>query len=287
MPRIRATLAGLTLLGLCWAVLPASAAAPDPDALFLQARQTWRGRTEAPFVSYAVRASYLFHNHLIADWFQLTYRASDGALSVRTIDVPGEAARKEGGFPFYIFGLKIFDTNPDADEIAMRQPAIDPAFTFGLMPHAFLPAVLRAAGDPTPDPDSARLREIGRVIAVNREYAISYAGEEQLRYGDTDHLTLRPLRDPQLNRLRDVWIEKQSHLLLRARVAGIYDGAPYDRVSWTVEYVPLDGRVYIQQVRTEQDMHFGIDRIAHMKLDFVDYRFPKDVPDYVFLPPDM
>ncbi len=177
-----------------------------------------------------------------------------------------------------MFGLKIFDTNPDADEIAMRQPAIDPAFTFGLMPHAFLPAVPRSAGDPTPDPDAARLREIGRVIAVNREYAISYAGEERLRYGDAYHLALQPLRDPQLNRLRDIWIEKESHLLLRARVAGIYDGAPYDRVTWTVEYVPLEGRIYIQQVRTDQDMHFGVERIAHMKLDFVDYRFPKERP---------
>ncbi len=89
MPSIRATLASLVLLAaqLC---TPASAAAPDPDALFLQAKQAWRGRTEAPFVTYAVRASYLFHNHLIADWFQLTYRASDGALGVREIDVPGK-----------------------------------------------------------------------------------------------------------------------------------------------------------------------------------------------------
>jgi hypothetical protein len=283
---IRATLASLVLLAahLC---TPASAAAPDADALFLQAKQAWRGRTEVPFVTYAVRASYLFHNHLIADWFQLTYRASDGALGVRVIDVPGDAARKEGGVPLYLFGLKIFDTNPDADEITMRQPAIEPGFTFGLMPHTFLPNLEGAAGDATPEPDRERLREIGRVIAVNREYAITYAGDEQLRYGDTYHLVLQPLRDPQLNRLRDLWIEKQSHLLLRARVAGIFDGAPYDRVTWTVEYVPLDGRIYIQQVRTEQDMHFGIDRIAHMKLDFVDYRFPKDVPDYMFQAPEM
>jgi hypothetical protein len=286
MPSIRATLASLVLLvaHLC---VPAAAAAPDADALFLQAKQAWRGRTEAPFVTYAVRASYLFHNHMIADWFQLTYRASDGALAVHVIDIPGEAAHKEGGVPLYLFGLKIFDTNPDADEIAMRQPAIEPAFTFGLMPHTFLANVDRVAADPTPEPDQERLREIGRVIAVNREYAITYAGEEQLRYGDTYHLVLAPLRDPQLNRLRDLWIEKESHLLLRARVAGIFDGPPYNRVAWTIDYVPLAGRIYIQQVRTEQDMHFGIDRIAHMKLDFVDYRFPKDVPDYLFQQPDM
>ena len=51
----------------------------------------------------------------------------------------------------YFFGLKIFDTNPDADEIAMRQPAIEPGFTFGLMPHTFLPNRTGASpATPTP-----------------------------------------------------------------------------------------------------------------------------------------
>ena len=87
MPSIRATLAASAARGaVC---TPASPRRRIADALFLQAKQAWRGRTEAPFVTYAVRASYLFHNHTIADWFRLTYRASDGALAVRVIDVPG------------------------------------------------------------------------------------------------------------------------------------------------------------------------------------------------------
>ena len=44
----------------------------------------------------------------------------------------------------------------------------------------------------------------------------------------------------------------------------------------------VDGRRYIQQVRTDDDLHFGTEHISHMQLDFVDYRFPKDVPTYVF-----
>ncbi len=103
-------------------------------------------------------------------------------------------------------------------------------------------------------------------------------------YGDALHLALAPLRDPHLNRLRDVWVAKDTYLLLRERVAGIFDVGPYDTVTWNVQYVPVDGRMYIQQLQTEQDMHVGIERIRHMQLDFVDYRFPKDVPDYVFEP---
>ena len=279
--RWRGCVGGAAFLASMFAASPGRGAL-DADSLFSHAKEAWRARTEAPFVSYAVRARYGFHNHTYDDWFQLVYRASDGALSVHPILIPGETDRKERGVPVYLFGLKIFDTNPDADPITMREPAIAPAFTFGLVPHAFLPFVPPAPGDPTPEPEQARLREIGRVIASNREYRVIFKGVDRLRYGEAYHLGLEPLRDPEVNRLRDVWIAKDSYLLMRERVAGIFDSRPYDRASWTVEFVPVDGRTYIQQVRTDDDLHFGIERIAHMQLDFVDYRFPADVPAYTF-----
>jgi hypothetical protein len=71
-------------------------------------------------------------------------------------------------------------------------------------------------------------------------------------------------------------------VLLRETVAGILDTRPYDTVKWTVEFVPLDGRMYIQQVHTDADMHFGIEKIEHMQFDFVDYRFPTDLPKETF-----
>jgi hypothetical protein len=257
--------------------------APDEgDALFARAKDAWRVRTEAPFVSYAVRAEYGFHNRTHDDWYQLTYRATDNALVVHPIVIPGEDGRRLRGFPVTVFGVTIFDTNPDADPIALRDPAIEPAFTFGLMPHSFLPAVPPSPGDPTPNPDHERLKEIGRVVSVNREYRITLAGEDRLRYGDTYHLSLTPLRDPQLNRLRDLWIAKDTYITLRETIAGLFDVKPYDGATWTVDYVPLDGRMYIQQIRTSDDMHFGIERIQHMQLDFVDYRFPLDVPKETF-----
>jgi hypothetical protein len=257
-------------------------AADQGDALLARARDAWRTRTEAPFVTYAVRAEYEFHNRTFDDWFQLTYRATDNALVVHPIIIPGEEGRRLRGVPFTIFGVKIFDTNPDADPIALRYPAIGPADTFGLMPHAFLPTVAPSPGDPTPDPDHERLKEIGRVVSVNREYRVTLAGEDKLRYGDAYHLALTPLRDPELNRLRDLWIAKDTYITLRETVAGLFDVKPYDGATWTVDYVPLEGRMYIQQIRTSDDMHFGIERIRHMQLDFVDYHFPSDVPKETF-----
>jgi hypothetical protein len=283
-PSRAALTAGLALVASLLLPSAPSRGGIDAESVFLRAKQTWRGRAEARFVSYAVRSSYGFHNHTIENWFQLTYRATDGALAIRPIVLPDEARRKEGGVPLYLFGLKIFDTNPDADAIDVRAPAIEPAFTFGLLPRSFLPTVPAAPDDPTPEPEQERMREIGRVIAVNLEYAVTFVGEEHLRYGDALHLALQPLRDPHLNRLRDIWVAKDSYLLLRERVAGLFEIEPYDRIDWVVRFVPLDGRMYIQQIEAEKDMEFGIERIRHMQLDFVDYHFPSDVPDYVFEP---
>ncbi|MBC5811170.1 MAG: hypothetical protein GIW95_10040 [Candidatus Eremiobacteraeota bacterium] len=63
---------------------------------------------------------------------------------------------------------------------------------------------------------------------------------------------------------------------------GIYNGKPYDGARWTVGYVPLGGQWYLQQVRAE-NLRFGFNvNIEAMEIDFVDYRFPADLPKYTF-----
>jgi hypothetical protein len=257
-------------------------AADNADALFLRAKEAWRDRTEARYVQYGIRLRYEYGGRSTDTWYEATYRGLDGALSLSRIHLPGDE-RRLGGFAIGIFGATIFDTNPGAEVVSrLRDPAIAPAFTFGLMPHAFRPNVEPAAGDPTPEPEQSRLREIGRVIAVNREYRIDLAGVDHLRYGDAFHLVLTPLRDPALNRLRDLWITTDSHVTLQETVAGILDTEPYASATWTITYVPLGGRMYIQQIRTDDALRFGERHVSQVRLDFVDYRFPHDVPAFTF-----
>jgi hypothetical protein len=279
--RVRATLAAVaTACVVAWPF--AARPAEDGDNLFLQAKEAWRARVEAPYVQYGIRLRYDDHGRQMDTWYQAAFRGSDGALALERVHMPGDAQRT-GGFALGAFGMTIFDTNPDAQVTQrLRDPAIEPAFTFGLMPSGYHSPIEVLPGDPTPEPVPGALREIGRVIAVNREYQITLAGVDHLRYGDAYHLLLTPLRDPKLNRLRELWVATETHLVLQETVAGILDTEPYASAVWTVRFVPLGGRLYIQQISTDDTLRFGERRIAAVQLDFVDYHFPESVPKFTF-----
>ncbi len=269
--------------------VPTATPAPDPvaEGLFSAAKQWWRMRDEVPYVSYGALIRYKHAGHVFDNWWNAAYRSSDRALHLEHITIADDDAKRLKGFPLTIFGFKIFDTNPDAEPIRIEEPVIDPVSDFGVMTR--YRSVVNASGQPTPnpllyepEPGATPLHEIGHVEAATRDYDIRVAGEETLRHGDAYHLTLRPLHDPAAFRLRDLWIAKDSFATLQLNVAGIFNGLPYDAALWTVSYVPLGGRWYVQQVRA-RDLSFGFGvHIEAMEFDFVDYRFPKEVPPIIF-----
>jgi len=117
------------------------------------------------------------------------------------------------------------------------------------------------------------------VEAVARDYRIGLAGTERLRYGDAYHLTLEPLHDPRTYRLRDLWIATDGYATLQLTLAGLFEGKPYDDARWTVTYVPLAGRWYVQQIKTDDTLRFGLDRFVNgLEYDFVQYAFPVQIP---------
>lgn len=282
---------------------PAPAPSPTPiptsdpaaEQLFLQARDAWRARSDVPYVRYGALIRYLHNGHVFDNWWDAWARTSDGQLSLlRLVDID-EDRRRLGGIPFSIFGVKIFDTNPNAEPIRIDEPRIEPTASFGILTRSF-PTTPGApepteAPDPSADPyailhpgaSPSQLPEIGHVEANTRDYLIRLGGTDQLRDGPAIHLTLEPLRNPRVNRLRDVWIDPQTHRTMQLNVAGILDGQPYDQAEWTVYYVELDGRNYLQQVVADSPLHFGLDTtIPKFEIDFVDYHFPADVPKYTF-----
>ena len=108
-------------------------------------------------------------------------------------------------------------------------------------------------------------------------------GQEQLQYGLAYHLVLTPLHDPAIYRLRDLWIDTTNDVTLRMRIQGLLNGKPYDSVPWTVDYVPIDGHYYLQQIKCDTALRFGADTIIPaMEIDYVDYHFPANVPPVEF-----
>jgi hypothetical protein len=274
---------------------PSASATSDPTAaaMFAHAKAAWRTRTDLPYLRYGALIRYLHNGHVFDNWWDVWARTSDGQLSLMRLVDADEDRRRLRGIPFSIFGVKIFDTNPDAEPIRLEEPRLEPSSNFGVVA-AFgggqrtstldSPPLVDPATQPSPEPTASDgLRTIGTVEANAVDYRITFEGIDQLRDGPADHLKLEPVADPKYYRLRDLWLDPTTYRTMQLRVAGILNGEPYDKVSWTVGYVELDGRNYLQQVVADAPLRFGFDTvIPKFEIDLVDYHFPTDVPKYTF-----
>ncbi len=280
---------GIALLGAKTPPVPEPTPSPNTEAerIFAKVREAWRQRVDVPYVRYGALERYQHGKFVVSTWWDAYYRTSDGAFKLERLhDIPAENARLRGA-AFSIFGATLFDTNADAEPIRVDEPRLEPDSSFGLKTRF---AASLTLASPSPDPSTSpsagpsdTLREITRVEANTRAYQIELAGTETLFGAPALHLHLTPLRDPALNRLRDLWIDPATYRTLQVRVQGLLSGKPYDGVSWMVHYVVLDGRNYVQQIVAEEPLNFGVDvTIPKFEFDFVDYHFPDAVPKFTF-----
>jgi hypothetical protein len=290
-------------------VAGAAADAPSPELMFKLAKGAWRARTNAPFVTYNMRERYTWRGRVHDNWWTAYYRNADRNLVLHPMIVPQAEADRMKGFPI---DLKIsfhkglanadsLDTNPDADAFPILEPLIEPSASFGMLGRDGT-AVLIGNVQPTADPRQTAapikspapseisevpgekpLRELARVEAVAREYTIAFVGTDHLQSGDAYHLTLTPIRNPTVNRLRDLWIDPSSYATVRLAVQGLFEGKPYDGARWIVTYIALDSRYYIQNIRSAEPLRFGMDRtVTDLEYDFVSYDFPSTIPNALF-----
>jgi hypothetical protein len=288
---------------------------PSAEAIFAHAKDAWRTRQEVPFIAYSMRERYEWRGRTHDNWWQVAYRDRDRALALRRTIVAADEAKRLRGSPI-TFNLKVhkgnvhadsLDTNPDADAFPILEPQIEPNASFGLVrrePRSALvgnatplpdvgPVASAAASTPAPTatPTFAPaalvtekpLREVARIEAVARDYAIVLAGTESIRGVDAYHLALTPLRNPRVYRLRDLWVDTTTFGTVQLAIQGIFEGKPYDDARWTVAYTAIAGRYYVQQIHTEDTLRFGLDRtVTGLTFDFVGYDFPTTIPIMMF-----
>jgi hypothetical protein len=280
---------------------------PDAEAIFARAKSVWLARSEVPFVTYNLLERYSWRGRPHENWWQCAYRGADRAVAVvRTVAREAEETRLKGApvklslhFRMGSTSADQLDSNPNADAFPILDPLLEPNSSFGLIRREPRPrlgmdtasaaaspsahAQSTPAATPLPDPRGTPLREITRVEAAAHDYRIALVGTDRLRYGESYHLALTPLHDPGTLRLRDLWIATDTYATLQISVSGLFDGKPYDAARWTVSYVPVDGRFYVQQIKTEDTLRFGLDRyVDGLEFDFVQYGFPETIPDLAF-----
>jgi hypothetical protein len=274
----------LSFLGADAAPQATPASNPAADALFARARLYWRERKDVPYLRYGALVRYLHSGHVFDNWWDAYLRTSDKAIGLTPLIDPVENNRRLGGVPFSIFGVKIFDTNPDAEPIRIDEPRIDPTSSFGIVTREG--DVTMSAATPTPAPvvsGEPELREIGSVDASLHEYRIAIVGSDPLDGVAATHLTFVPLGDPQVYRIRDLWVDPATGRPIQMIVQGILNGQPYDSVKWTVRFTLVDGREYLQQLIADEPLRFGFETVVpKFEFDFVDYHFPDTIPQFIF-----
>lgn len=285
--------------GALLAAAPAGQSTPTPlptsdpraEEIFAKAKTAWSAQAAKlpPFINYGALLRYEYHGHVFDNWWDAYYRAADGAFTLHRLTDEEEDRRRLAGVPFSIFAFKVFDTNKMAEPIRLNDPYISPIDSFGLLARNAPSRGGPAGKSPSPaatleaTPLGTPLRELIVVEAVARDYRIELAGTEQLQYGEAYHLVLTPLRDPGLYRLRDLWVDTTNYVTLRTTIQGLLSGKPYDAIRWTIVYVPIDGLYYLQQIKSDEPLRFGLDTvIPAMEIDFVDYHFPATVPAIEF-----
>jgi hypothetical protein len=83
--------------------------------------------------------------------------------------------------------------------------------------------------------------------------------------------------------LRDLWVDAVTYDTLRLAMRGLFRGKPYEDARWVVSYVKMDGRSYVQQIRTDDTLRFGLDRyVTGLQYDFVGYEFPASISPLTF-----
>ncbi len=291
-----------------------ASALPSADAIFASAKGVWRARSDPPFVRYSLLERYTWRQRVHDNWWHAAYRDRDRRLALVRIIIPEQEAARMRGTSIGL-NLRIhngaahgdtLDTNPDADAFPILDPSIDPNASFGLSRKEAQAALTGAnrygvtvPSLPEPSPGASRapataatfepegtpvpgelatekpLRELVRVEAVARDYAIALAGVERVREEDAYHLTLVPLREPRMNRLRDLWVKTSNYETMKLTVDGLFSGRPYEDARWTVTFVDFGGLAYVQQIRSDETLRFGVDRyVGGLEYDFVDYSFP-------------
>jgi hypothetical protein len=196
-----------------------------------------------------------------SDRYRARYDPDVGELRIQTISTREEEhPSTPHGFDLTatisFWGVVILHTKnltpTKSIEDLLGVPFLTPTYSFGIA-HAFAPT-----SDATPAPGATGLKTIAIVSAETHDYAVRLDGNSIIDGTTYEHLILRPLRDPNKYRLRELWIDPATELPRRAIVARNFTVAPEDTVAWRVDFATLNGALYIASetaLSTLQEAH--------------------------------
>jgi hypothetical protein len=242
---------------------------PNGDELLLKAKAVFRAHERPPYEVYTLeRREAIDGAPDFEDSYSLRiwYRRRDRAALSRRV----ERGRAVG--PLFFIEPRFngpIDPGPTTADIFEPAP-----------PHVAAPARRAPAPLQTDPPTLVAVRVTGEV-----DYRAEVAGIEDGLY----HLRLQPRRDPDRNRLRDLWLERDSLEVRRLRATDRLYAAGTDIWFPLLLTAQLDaGKSLptIHEIWTSNDVGdgggVGPTREGHYR--FTDVAFPANLPDWYFDP---
>lgn len=247
---------------------PVSAPIPttSPEVLLAQIRNRFRShRPPPPFEVYTIErkqaTSYGEPDYANSYIDHVWYRSNDHAAFERVIN-PENGFVGDPHFERPVFNQATDPGPPTAD---VFEPA--PAHT---LPPDFVP---------TPEPTN----EPKVLVTVRVKGEFDYRVESIDREGDLLHLKIQPRRQPDRNRLRELWVDAKT-LDLRKLVATdklFIQGGPTYPVLFTAEFSTLSGIPVITHIHGV--VYGGYDGDGQtIDYDFRDLSFPAELPSWYF-----
>jgi len=237
---------------------------PSPDDLLADIRDKFRShRPPPPFETYTIirkqQTNYGYPDYVNSYTDHVWYRSSDHAALRRRISDLGDVGPMTFDRP--IFNAATDPGPPTAD---VFEPA--PLHTY---PPDFVP---------TPE---ASLPPVIVTVRVHAEF--DYRVTQVQREGDELHLTLVPRRDPERNRLREMWVDAKT-LELRKLVATdklfVPGHDPYP-VLFTMDFAMYEGIPVITHIHGVVYGSYDGDGQT-VDYDFKNLVFPASLPSWYF-----
>ncbi|MGP6158952.1 MAG: hypothetical protein ACLPYS_15830 [Vulcanimicrobiaceae bacterium] len=258
------------LLGALVAAAPAPSPsqALTPQRILGLIRATFRShRPPPPFVTYTLTRAQLtdqgFPDYVESYTYHVWCRTSDRAALGRKVF--RDTARGPLEFQRPAFNEARDPGPPTAD---LFQPA-------PLHPHPI-------EFVPTPEPLETTLPTIA-TVTTSGEFDYDVSGMDV--QGDLLHLQLEPRRDPDRNRLRELWVDKKSYEL-RKLVATDKLFVEHDRVygvTFTVVLATLQGYPIVTDIHGKVGDNYSGDG-EDVDFHFRDVAFPASLPAWYFDP---
>lgn len=262
---------------------PAATRGLSAATIFAKARLAMYLRTYPRYVAYVVdvQADTNYHKRL-HEGFRELLRTHDGALTVHSVPL------YTSNSPPNPYGFSFFGINPEGKP----SDHIDPPFGVPLMSAVY---DFDLARGPTPKhyggdvPPEEQPPIIGRIAVSGADYDVTMLGEESIDDNPVFHLSLTPREHPELNRVREVWVDEKTFDVRKLVTEGIFDEGQATTVPWTVTFIDLHGWWFIRTETTTATLHgpvhfvFGGTTYDGVNYTFGRYEYPGLISDYEFV----